>query len=452
MAKIYYSLGKRISAEGKREVHGAYSGGRGKGNFIRFRTGVYIDPNLWNDKTNSVKIPRIKDETCSSAIKAKEQLDSLQTFLLNVWEKSNGKKIDKITLRKLITDWYDIYTGKMSDNMPKEVDGTINSVFDYMIAHKVFPDSNIKQYECLRRILLRYDLILHLHNRSLNFHTISIEDITGIQNFIISEHTNFDSDGNCIRYQDIYNTVKEPRTSIRPRGWNYTSKMLQRLRTLFHHGERLQLFSNNPFKHYKIKSEIYGDPYYLTKSERDILMHFKFEDEKLAIQRDIFIFQCFVGMRVSDLYALRASNIVGAALEYVPGKTANISGHTVRVPLTPPAQEILNKYMDPQRYELFPFISMQKYNIAIKKILKIAGINRMVTIKSSDGKGYEQKPLCEIASSHMARRTFIGLLYKGTKDPNLIASMSGHVEGSKAFTRYRHIDDDDKKELLSKLL
>lgn len=57
-------------------------------------------------------------------------------------------------------------------------------------------------------------------------------------------------------------------------------------------------------------------------------------------------------------------------------------------------------------------------------------------------------PINEIASSHMARRTFIGNLYKQVKDPNLIASMSGHVAGSKAFARYRAIDDDMKKELI----
>lgn len=56
--------------------------------------------------------------------------------------------------------------------------------------------------------------------------------------------------------------------------------------------------------------------------------------------------------------------------------------------------------------------------------------------------------LCDIASSHMARRTFIGNLYKKVKDPNIIASMSGHIEGSKAFARYRYIDDDIKQSVI----
>ena len=62
-----------------------------------------------------------------------------------------------------------------------------------------------------------------------------------------------------------------------------------------------------------------------------------------------------------------------------------------------------------------------------------------------------QRPLNEIASSHLARRTFIGNLYKQVKDPNLIAKLSGHSEGSKAFARYRDIDEDMRVELVSML-
>ena len=56
--------------------------------------------------------------------------------------------------------------------------------------------------------------------------------------------------------------------------------------------------------------------------------------------------------------------------------------------------------------------------------------------------------LNEIASSHMARRTFIGNIYKLVKDPNLVSALTGHVEGSRAFTRYRTIDIDMKKDLV----
>lgn len=53
-----------------------------------------------------------------------------------------------------------------------------------------------------------------------------------------------------------------------------------------------------------------------------------------------------------------------------------------------------------------------------------------------------------MASSHLARRTFIGNIYNKVQDPNLISSMTGHVEGSKAFARYRVVDDHIKRKLV----
>jgi len=48
----------------------------------------------------------------------------------------------------------------------------------------------------------------------------------------------------------------------------------------------------------------------------------------------------------------------------------------------------------------------------------------------------EQISLADVASSHLARRTFIGNLY-GKVDTGIIISMSGHAEGTRSFKRYR---------------
>ena len=46
----------------------------------------------------------------------------------------------------------------------------------------------------------------------------------------------------------------------------------------------------------------------------------------------------------------------------------------------------------------------------------------------------------------MARITFIGNIYRKVKDPNLVSALSGHKEGSKAFLRYRDIDEEKKRD------
>lgn len=38
--------------------------------------------------------------------------------------------------------------------------------------------------------------------------------------------------------------------------------------------------------------------------------------------------------------------------------------------------------------------------------------------------------------------------YDRFKDPNLVSALTGHVEGSRAFNRYRDIDIDMKRDLV----
>ena len=55
----------------------------------------------------------------------------------------------------------------------------------------------------------------------------------------------------------------------------------------------------------------------------------------------------------------------------------------------------------------------------------------------------------EIISSHAARRFFIGTIYNEVQDPNLIGELSGHSYDSRAFSRYRNVNSDLKKKLVS---
>ena len=149
--------------------------------------------------------------------------------------------------------------------------------------------------------------------------------------------------------------------------------------------------------------------------------------------------------------ALTKSNVINGAIEYIPRKTIEDRAKVIRVPLNSIAEEILDKYDDNDEDKLFPYISSQKYNDAIKEMLSIAGINRLVTILDTVTQEQKQVPICDVASSHMARRTFIGNLYKKVKDPNLVGSLSGHKEGSRAFSRYREIDEEIKIDLVKSI-
>jgi integrase len=238
---------------------------------------------------------------------------------------------------------------------------------------------------------------------------------------------------------------------------NYIATLMHKFRTFIRWCNGLSrswpiepLTHNNPFERYAISSEQYGTPYYLTIEERNKLFEAHLPD-RLSRQRDIFVFQCCIGCRVSDLWAMTKASIIDGAVEYIPRKTKEGRPITVRVPLNRHALAIVERYKDNGDTRLFPFIAQQQYNEDIKEMLTLAGITRIVTILDPLTRQEVKRPINEVASSHMARRTFIGNLYKQVKDPNLVGKLSGHKEGSKAFARYRDIDDDMAKELVKML-
>ena len=210
--------------------------------------------------------------------------------------------------------------------------------------------------------------------------------------------------------------------------------------------------TNNPFRNYAVEECVYGTPYYITIDERNKIYRTNLaRHPQLATQRDIFVFQCLIGCRVGDLYKLTRDNLIGGAVEYIPRKTKDGHPVTVRVPLNTIAREILARYADYTGPVLFPLIAEQQYNRAIKRIFLAAGLKRKVPILNPLTREPEQRPIWEVASSHLARRAFVGNLYKQVKDPNLVGALSGHKEGSRAFARYRDIDDEMKNELVKML-
>lgn len=248
---------------------------------------------------------------------------------------------------------------------------------------------------------------------------------------------------------------KRPKKVV-ARGTNYITTLMKRLAAVFHWLLYSKKTKNNPFDGFVYDKEIYGNPIYLTKEERNqvAIADLSQEDSILQQQRDIFIFQCHVGCRVGDLLSFTPTNITdNGILEYVPKKTRHLSTPTkVRVPLDQTALNLVEKYkgLDSQG-RLFPFLSAQKYNERIKSVLEKCEVSRIVHVRNPKTGDYESRPIYEVAASHMGRKTFIGVTYKLTHDPNIIGKMTGHVEGSKAFCRYRSIDDDDLRDLITRM-
>lgn len=277
----------------------------------------------------------------------------------------------------------------------------------------------------------------------ITFENLSPSLIDQFFNYLINDAKDPDS------YKDLP-ANKRPRE----KSLNTIAGNLKRLRaflewcTLSQNGGYLIV---SPFKEYKIPSEEYGRPIYLKKEERDLLFDAIINDERLSRVRDIFVFQCLIGCRFGDLVKLTKGNIVNGAIEYIPRKTKDERPISVRVPLSPKAKELIGRYNLPDG-SLFPYITDQRYNDYIKELFQVVELDRVVTRLNPLTREEEKVPLYEIASSHMARRTFVGTLHKSNVKNEIIASMSGHTKDSKAFARYYDIDEETQDEIINTYL
>ena len=132
----------------------------------------------------------------------------------------------------------------------------------------------------------------------------------------------------------------------------------------------------------------------------------------------------------------------------MPAKTSESSGAVCRVPLNKRAKDILERHggIDGLKQH---FCCQQQYNEDIRQILSVCGITRKVIVRNPTTGSNEIRAINEVATSHTLRKTFCGNAYKSVKDPNLIGAMSGHAPGSKAFARYREIQDDDLQQVIA---
>lgn len=350
-------------------------------------------------------------------------------------------------LQKIIFAYHHPNAFKFSDG--KLIDTTVSAWIEKYLDAKKFNVHQASNYKGLKGIIDRFEVYRRQVDKIKGYKfaigSITPDDLTALQDYLGKES------GYIERYPKIFKDV--PSSSLaklkRSRGGNTINNLMTMLRTVINWAIRNGAPNDNPFDRFSISPTLYGTPYYLTIEERDRILNHDFSaDPVLESYRDMFIFQCFVGCRHSDLVAFTADNIIDGVLEYVPTKTKHTSGRTVRVPLGAKAMSIVNKLSRQPGELLFENRFNFKFNDAIKDILTQAGVKRIVTVIDTQTRKEVKRPINEIASSHLARRTFMGKLYKQVKDPNLIASMSGHSPGSRAFIRYRAIDDEMKVELI----
>lgn len=469
MATIYLKLSKRVQQEtGKSEVILRVRNGNDYD--ILVKSGLYITPDNFKKGEVAVNYRKVGNDTKYHE-KVKKQLDDLKAHILNC---INGRSKDNIT-KEWLADIVDReihperYLSKEEANKQ-----SIYELANVYLEQKQFSEPHTKCFMVLIRAVARYEgfrryyeatkeerkdlpaLLLDSSKFTFDPDTLTRDDVEDFRDYLRNEKELSEEYKRLFkRLLDNYPAnIKSGHHEIEGRGENAVIKLMKNLKAFMAWLYDTGRTRNRPFEGVKIGTEKYGTPYYITIDERNLIASTQMPTKHLEVQRDIFIFHCFVGCRVGDLVKLTDENITNGILTYTPHKTKDDGDTAVmaRVPLHPKAVELIEKYKGVDgKGRLFPFISPQKYNEAIKEIFTLSEITRNVEVRNALTGEMEIRPINEIASSHLARRTFVGNAYKQVADPNVVGKMSGHVEGSRAFARYRNIDDDILKDVISRI-
>jgi integrase len=214
-------------------------------------------------------------------------------------------------------------------------------------------------------------------------------------------------------------------------------KNLQTLRIFLNSQHDRGMPINVAYKKYKIKSKPLPALITLEPDEFRLLLT-KLDNERLEKVRKLFVLQCSTGLRYSDAVKIRKNHVRNNVIYMNSTKTRQ----KLQIPLNDNSQEILTAC----DYDASAItISNQKYNDYIKELCEHVGISQPIMRISYRGNKEIQEPMkkSEIMSSHHGRRFFITQnLINGVR-PEVIMSMTGHVD-FRSFKKYIAITDQTR--------
>ena len=246
-------------------------------------------------------------------------------------------------------------------------------------------------------------------------------------------------------YVTYLRDVKEMRNST-------IGKQLSFLKWFLRWAFKKGLHQNNAYDSYKPKlKSTQKKIIFLTWEELNKLREFEIPAAKQALDRvrDVFLFQCFTGLRYSDVFNLRRSDIKGDHIEVTTVKTSD----SLIIELNNHSKAILDKYKDVvfEDDKALPVITNQKMNDYLKELAELAGIDEPVrqTYYRGNERIDEVTPKYALLGTHAGRRTFICNALALGIPPQVVMKWTGHSD-YKAMKPYIDIADDIKANAMSK--
>lgn len=158
----------------------------------------------------------------------------------------------------------------------------------------------------------------------------------------------------------------------------------------------------------------------------------------MALVRDIFIMQCFLGLRVGDM--MRLIPRLHLCTRIIDGKTFfSLKTAKTGTEVVIPAAKIVIEIAERNGYYLGRPFSQQYYSKTMKAIVERSSIDRDVIFNRTEG-GVPVERIVRYSSllgTHTARRTFATNAYLAGLNPLDIMKITGHKSTSSFFNYIR---------------
>lgn len=210
--------------------------------------------------------------------------------------------------------------------------------------------------------------------------------------------------------------------------------------------------TNETYKRFKPKIKSSNSVIiFLTEEDKKKILDVDISKTKEYLQRvrDVLIFMCYTGLRYSDVFNLKRSDIKENHFEITTIKTSD----NLIIEFNKHSRAIIEKYksIPYKNNKALPVISNQKMNVYIKELGELAKIND--TIRQTYYIGNKRidtiYPKYELLSTHVGRRTFICSALSVGIPVQVVMKWSGHAD-YKSMKPYIDVSDKTKQIAMSK--
>lgn len=392
------------------------------GKRIDFTTGYRIDSSKWDSNKQRVK-NGCTNKLKQSASEINSDLSLYETDIQNIFKEFELLEMMpmpeqvrvRFNLKRQGLDFEDIEDSK-------EPQKSLMDVFDEFVkesgTQNDWTDSTYEKFAAAKNHLKEFDSVL------------TFESLT---------------ESGLIAYVNYLRDKRNMRNST-------IGKQLGFLKWFLRWSKKKGYNNNNAFETFKPKLKTTQKKViFLTWDELTKLREFQIPEQKKYLDRvrDVFLFQCFSGLRYSDVFNLRRSDVKADHIEVTTVKTAD----SLIIELNDHSRAILNKYKDIhfEHDKVLPVITNQKMNDYLKELAELAEIDE--PIRETYYKGNERidevMPKYALLGTHAGRRTFICNALSLGIPAQVVMKWTGHSD-YKAMKPYIDIADDIKANAMSK--